>query len=416
MSEIRAPGAITEALTPVSDASLLNAQLAAIPAGVAIEAPRTFARTATGIGLAVLFLLSFELTARVQDWVRFRMPILSPITSESDLMVRDAFGAHGRPGAQFRKWAMDSLGFRGPEVPAAKEPGTVRIVVTGASETFGLYESPHREFARALEDSLNARLAAGACGGSHLRRFEVLNDALPGMSLPTVEQDIHNRLGRFAPDVIVYYPSPAQFLEDRVPFATPRDTTRGSHDMPGAVRRILHPRTFDIVRDELKNLAPPVLLTWLRRRSAQAEQRRHPAGWQFTHVPRARLDDYEADLRELIGVIRAAGAEPVIATHATAFERPRSDSAALVQAWERYYPRATGSTIIRFDDSARASSIRAASDSGVVVADVAAMFAHADGDNFADFVHFTDAGSARVAEVMTPAALRALQLRHECLP
>lgn len=408
------PGAIPEPQPTASEATLVDAQLLATPAAVAIGVPRALTRAATRIGLVLIFLVSFELTARVQDWVRFRMPILSPVTSEADLMVRDRLGAHGRPSTQFRKWAMDSLGFRGPEVSAVKAAGIVRIVLTGASETFGLYESPHREYARALEDTLNARLADGACATSRVRRFEVLNDALPGMSLPTVEQDIQDRLGRFSPDVIVYYPTPAQFLEDRLPYATKRDTI--GHDIPRSALRVLRPRTLDAVRNELKSVAPQPVLTWLRRRSAEAEQHQHPVGWRFTHVPHDRLDAYDADLRELIGAIRATGAEPVVATHATAFERPRRDSAALVQAWERFYPRATGTTIIQFDDSARAASIRVASDSGVVVADVAGMFARADGDNFADFVHFTDAGSARVAEVLAPAVMRAVELRHECSP
>lgn len=387
-----------------------------VPVDVAADGGSTVARLrfATVLALAAIMALSFELTVRVQDWVRYRMPIFSPVTSEADLMVRDRLGAHGRPNSQFRKWSIDSLGFRGVDVPVAKGAGTVRVALTGASETFGLYESPHREYAQALEDSLNARLAAGACDTAVVRRFEVLNDALPGMSLPTVEQDIRLRLGRFAPDVIVHYPTPAQFLEDRAPFATPRDTTVGSHDIHGSLARALYPRALDILRDELKKTAPEPLLTWLRKRSAQAEQHQHSAGWRFTSIPEERMAEYDSDLRSLIGDIHSLGAEPVLATHATAFERPRSDSAALLQAWERFYPRATGATIIKFDYGARATTIRAASDSAVIVADVAGMFAHTDGANFADFVHFTDSGSALVAQVLAPAVLAAAQRRHEC--
>lgn len=417
MQPLTPQSTIAESQSVIPDATVFGPPLSA-SAHTSATGGRSGAltRAAIRIGLGLILALSFELTVRVQDWVRFRMPILSPITSEADLMVRDGLGAHGRPNAQFRKWTIDSLGFRGPDVPVIKGAGTVRIVLTGASETFGLYESPHREYARALEDTLNARLAAGACDADLVRHFEVLNDALPGMSLPTVEQDIQLRLGRFAPDVIVHYPTPAQFLEDRLPFATPRDTATGSHVVPGSLKRALYPRSLDILRDELKKAAPQPLLTWLRRRSAEAEQHQHPASWRFASVPHDRLTAYDSDLRSLIGDIRALGAEPVLATHATAFERPRSDSAALLQAWERFYPRATGTTIIHFDDSARATTVRAASDSAVIVADVAGMFAHADGANFSDFVHFTDSGSARVAQVLAPAVLAATQRRHECRP
>jgi len=373
-------------------------------------------RAASALGLLLVCAASFELATRVQDWVRYRMPLLSTVTSEEELMMRDRDGAHGRPNAQFKKWAMDSLGFRGPDVAVHGAGGTVRVIVAGASETFGLYESPNKEYARELEDTLNARVGAGACAGSNTTRFEVLNDALPGMSLPTARQDIRNRLVRFAPDVIVYYPSPAQYLEDRLPFATPPDTAAPKRNVEISALRALHPRSLDVIRDEVRQLAPQLLLKWFRERAAADERKRHPADWVFTSAPSARMTVFDADLRSLIGVVRAQGAEPVLATHATAFERHRADSAELAQSWERFYPRASGTTIIHFDDIARLTTIRAASDSAVILADVHAMFASANGDNFVDFVHFTDAGSARVAHVLAEAVLTAAARRHECAP
>ncbi len=373
-------------------------------------------RAASAFGLLLVCALSFELMTRAQDWVRYRMPFLSTVTSEEELMMRDRDGAHGRPHAQFKKWAMDSLGFRGPEVPVHSAQGTVRVIVAGASETFGLYESPNKEYARELEDTLNERVAKGACAAAKARRFEVLNDALPGMSLPTTRQDIRTRLVRFAPDVIVYYPSPAQYLEDRLPFATPPDSSVPKRSVEGSALRALHPRSLDALRDELRQLAPQLLLKWFRERAASEERSRHPAGWVFASIPPERMAEFDADLRSLIGVVRAQGAEPVLATHATAFERHRADSAEMAQSWERFYPRASGNTIIRFDDSARVATLKAGADSGIVVADVHAMFASADGSNFVDFVHFTDAGSARVAHVLAEAVLAAAARRGDCEP
>src|SRR5665647_1479825 len=134
--------------------------------------PSWLHRAPGALGLFLVFAASFELSLRIQDWVRYRMPILSNVTNEADLVMRDSAGAHGRPSVRYRKWSMDSLGFRGPEVPVRPEPGTVRIIVAGASESFGLYESPGKEYPRELEDTLNARLAEGACAGRAPRRFE----------------------------------------------------------------------------------------------------------------------------------------------------------------------------------------------------------------------------------------------------
>ncbi|MBX6332820.1 MAG: hypothetical protein IRY91_13310, partial [Gemmatimonadaceae bacterium] len=185
-----------------------------VAAGVAAPREPLWRRTLRIASLVIVFGVALEGTARIQDWVRYRMPILSRVTGESDLMMRDRDGMHGRPNAQYRKWVMNNLGLRGPDAPAVKAPGTVRVAMLGASEMFGLYESPDHELPRQLADTLAARLAAGACGAHAPARFEVLNAALPGMSLPTVDQDVRMRLARLGLDIVVYYPSPVQYLDD----------------------------------------------------------------------------------------------------------------------------------------------------------------------------------------------------------
>ena len=88
-------------------------------------------------------------------------PSPSPYGSEVDLVMHDSLGMHGRPGAQYLKWTLNALGTRGPEVSPRPGPGVLRVVATGASETFGQSEGPGREYPRQLEDSLRARLADG---------------------------------------------------------------------------------------------------------------------------------------------------------------------------------------------------------------------------------------------------------------
>lgn len=112
---------------------------------------------------------AFEVAARVEDLLRYGTPLLSPYRSQSDLAMRDALGMHGRPGARFQKWILNNLGTRGPDAPPTPAAGVRRVVTVGASETFGLYESPGHEFPRQLADSLGAG-------------YDVLNAAMPGMS------------------------------------------------------------------------------------------------------------------------------------------------------------------------------------------------------------------------------------------
>lgn len=168
------------------------------------------------LALAILFAFSFEAACRVEDWVQFRTPIFALERSQLDLLVRDTLGMHGRPGGRFQKWSLNAFGMRGSEVSLVKPPQVLRVVTAGASETFGLYESPGNEYPRQLEDTLNARLAdpRAACGEWHA---QVLNAAMPGMSLPTIDQDIRLRVRPLNPDFVVLYATPAGYLDDAVP-------------------------------------------------------------------------------------------------------------------------------------------------------------------------------------------------------
>jgi hypothetical protein len=375
---------------------------------------RTIARWTA---LALLFLVTLEVTCRIDDWVRFRTPLHSPITSQVDLMVRDQDGIHGLPNARFQKWAMYAIGMRGPEASLAKPPGTVRIVVIGASETFGLYESPGKEFPRQLEDTLGRWLARRSEGGgctTKPARAEVLNAALPGMSLPTIEQHVRNRVRRFHPDVIVLYPTPAQYLDDAPPQPAPPDSS--GHSSPPFPRPAFRSRFLDRARDQTKALVPNVVLDWMQRFETARYARNHPPGWRFTTIPHDRLRQYDWDIRALFGTIRATGATPVVATHANALMGAATPDPHLLSAWERFYPRATGQAIVAFDSAAREVTLSAAADSGVRAVDLEPLLSRGERDDplFSDFSHFTDLGSGVVAGALAHALTSQVAARVSC--
>jgi hypothetical protein len=381
---------------------------------VATEQKSRVAVVGQWISLALVFFLVLEATCRVEDWVMYRMSVTSPYSNLNDLVVRDADGMHGRPNAQFEKWSMNNLGMRAPETPLIPPPGTLRVFTVGASETFGLRESPGHEFPQQLEDSLNIQIGRGACGGEPRLRFQVLNAAFPGMGVPTIEQDIRNRLRRMHPDFVFAYPSPAQYLDDEPPFAAPPDSA--SRPTQPTRLRALRPRSIERISDQLKLLLPEWLKTRVRGFQRRKEIDNHPADWQFTSVPENRVALFESDLRRLIGTIRATGAEPILATHGNLFmDRKERDAYALV-AWEKFYPRATRSTIIAFDSVARVVMLRVATDSAVVVVDAAKRLAAAPAAAFADFVHFTDLGSSHMAAVGSEGVMAAARKTGRCRP
>lgn len=349
--------------------------------------------------MLVLFGVTLEAACRVEDWVRYRTPLLSRARSQEDLLVRDADGAHGRANARFQKWVMNGLGMRGPEASVQKAPGTHRIITVGASETYGLYESADAEFPRQLEDSL--RTAAARCGPAP--RMEVLNAGMPGMSLPTITQDVRNRLRRLSPDVVLVYPTPAGFLDVEPPRATPPDSSATAQALPA--RYALYPRAAQRLRNQLKLLLPDFVQTRVREWQTARSLAARPAGWRFGQVPADRLAMFDAQLRELVGAVRAIGATPVLATHANMFMRPGPPDRDMLVSWEKFYPRAPGPIIVAFDSAAREATLRVARDSALVAVDVAARLAGAPGETFADFVHFTDLGASHVAAALAPPLL-----------
>lgn len=359
------------------------------------------------VGLTLVFCLVLEATCRIEDWIRYGTPPFTAIRTEDDLLVRDAAGEHGRANAQFQKWILNNLGMRGPDAPIQKPAGVLRVVTAGASETFGLYESPDEEFPRQLEDTLRRSITTIACDTA----VEVLNAAIFGMSLPTVDQDLRTRVAPLRADIVVLYPTPVQYLSPDRPRPAPPDSAGPSPRLPRFAA--FYPRAFGRLRDAIKQTTPAWLATILRRRLIAADARRAPANWRFTSIPADRLADYDEDLRHVIGTIRATGAVPVLMTHVNAFMDGTVDPVRLTE-WEHQYPRASGAALVAFDSAAALLTARAATDSGVALVDLAALAARRQfppsAKAFGDYAHFTDIGSAAVAAAVAPAVLGAARV------
>lgn len=335
----------------------------------------------------LLFLFVLELTTRLDDRIRFGTPLMSRVLSSEDLREYRDGVVQGRPNARFQKWALNELGLRGPSTTRERRAGVVRIVTVGASETFGMAEAEGREYPRQLEDSLNAQV-----GGGGSPRFEVLNASLPGMSIPSILLDLRSRIRGLAPDIVVVYPSPSFYVDNNPPHVPANVFPAG----PLERERAFRPRVAARVDEAAKSLLPAVAMDWLRERDIRRSIERYPPEWRFTSIPASRLELYAEHLRELIGTIRSIGAEPVLMTHGNIFMGgTRND--ALARSWERFYPRATASTLIAFDSAARTVTLQVARDSGAVAVDVAGALARSGPEVYSDFAHFTELGAGRVA-------------------
>jgi lysophospholipase L1-like esterase len=335
-----------------------------------------------GVVLLSLILLGAEAGSRVDDWIFSDVPFFANPERNRDLTVQDTEGPRGRPHGHFKKWKLNQFGFRGPEIAREPAPGTTRVMILGASETFGLYETEGREYPRQLAEVLQRR--------GH-PEVEVVNTAMAGMTLSSMRPYWRTWASPFHPTVVLIYPSPLLYLDDELP----GKWTVAPSDPEAERAPRFESRFLGRVRDDLRRNA------WLRRQRVRLLLALHPnqADNAFQGLPQDRLDAFQSDLVELLTAIRAGGAEPVVVTHAhRATSPPRPEDSPDLQAMQLFYPRAAPDLLVTFEQAANQVVVDVGKEQQVRVIDTAALNGHREW--FADLVHFNDDGAAHLAEII----------------
>lgn len=330
------------------------------------------------IGLAAILMLTLEIAARLDDWYRYDADLLRPYDIET-LFGPSTFGRTGVPGARFAKWRMNSMGFRGPE-PVAGRPN---IITFGASETFGMYESPDHEYPRILEDLLAKR-------GEPVN---VLNAGIPGMRLGTGAAYLDDALTRTHARTVVIYPSPAHYIGVKTPYCgRPSRPVATPHGLLSQVR------IAGKARNLIKGILPPGILDGLRRMSIDWEIRHESV---LTRIDPISLETFRADLECAIDAVQGRDANAVLVTHATAFgDHINADDRMLLTAWRASYPDFAEEGFLDLENRANAIIRDVAMRRGLHLADAATGIPRGS-EYFADFVHFTDKGARAMATLVS---------------
>jgi lysophospholipase L1-like esterase len=101
-----------------------------------------------------------------------------------------------KPGYDAGGIRINALGFRGPEITAHTPAGTVRIVATGDSTTFGLA-------GEACPYPAQLQALLGARGDE--RRFEVINAGVEGYKSAHLVRLLDAHVGALGPDVVIFF-------------------------------------------------------------------------------------------------------------------------------------------------------------------------------------------------------------------
>jgi len=351
------------------------------------------------LSVVLVFSVAAEVFARLDDKITWDAPFLSPYGNER-LLDQDSLGFRGRANFRYQKWRMNNLGFRGPDIAPTPAPGVRRIAVIGASETFGLFESPGAEYPARMQVILDS-IAPG--------RYEVINVALPGLTLASMVPYLQRAVVQTSASIVVIYPTPSFYLGPQplpVEYIPPRYQPPALLHFAGWTleRAALSSRLAGKGREVMKQLIPPILVTKVRESRLAARRAEHDSSWVWRTVPADRMDAFRSSLNRLVASAKKEGLQPLLVTHANRFSGAMQDTVGpdrrhIVNPMSLYYPQATPSILIRTDSVANAIMCEVGAAQGVPVVEAERQIP-ASPAYFADFVHFTDVGADKMAHLV----------------
>jgi len=329
----------------------------------------------------IAFLAGAELAARLDDWLRFDVSLLTTPNATYDLILVDSTIIRGRPFGRFLKIRLNAAGFRGaPITPADPPPGCLRVMVLGASESVVGGDAAGTEYSAFMQRAL----APHGC-------FDVQNAAISALHLARITS-LWAAWGRhWGARLAIVYPSPAFYLGADPPEYQTRPLTPLVKP-PWWASRALQ-RWSD------QSLLPDWVTAWQLRRYIAHKRRSHWRGWEFRKLPEDRLALYRQHLDSLVSAIQATGAEPILVTHAMRFsDPPAPEDELMLLSWQRD-SRATGPVILEFERAANAALEEEGRKRGVMVVDAAALM-NGRREWYTDFSHFTPEGRAVLGSLL----------------
>lgn len=332
---------------------------------------------AQALGFGMLFVIILELVARTEDTVRYDAPFWGHYHLEGIRGLDERGTRRCAPNQRYKHFRLGEHGFRQTEY---KRSGKKTFVWLGASEAFGLYETPGEDVANQLERHF-VRLG---------QDIDVVNAACFGLNVPRMQRLLEDPLPDIAMDYLALYPTPHFYLDNQV---VAPDQPRTQPPRPARfVSRLVTKG-----RDVMKSFLPPGVqdaLRSLQTKRAIADVR---DDWLWREPPADRLALFETHMQAMLDAAVALDVKVALLTHANAFHRQAELDGSKLQAWQKFYPRAADDVLIEFDAAANAITRRLAAEYQVELIDMAEVVQGQPG-LFADFSHFTDEGAQLAAD------------------
>jgi lysophospholipase L1-like esterase len=274
---------------------------------------------------------------------------------------------------------INSLGFRGPEIPPQKPTGGLRIACIGGSAVFLVGDG---DDSTTWPGQLEKRLAARSGG----RPVEVINAGTPGYnSAETLSMVVH-RLSTLEPDVVVIY----QLWNDLKP-----------NRAPGFRPDYTHWRTAPVTASRLSAAINHSSILARMRTLARESRTWEESTQRFDIVSEEGIQAFTRNLRLIAAAVQEWGGHIVLCTFPTALTADLSESRR-TELWQQIRQEQPYLSLQGVLDGQRRfnQAIRSlAEKKGFILADVEPAVSGVEAF-FYDPVHLTSAGAAKVAETV----------------
>lgn len=328
------------------------------------------------VGILILLSALLEAAVRVRAVIKYGFAggVEEILTVDQDLKLRVPVA-----GRTLGPISINSLGFRGPEIPATKPRGTIRLAFLGASTTFGAEVSsneatwPHLVWQRFQQEFPG-------------QRFDYVNGGVPGYGLDSSLKNLMARVAPLRPDVIVIYDATNDLSANSYALARAQGLIS---ERPDRQRSWLARYSLLVYLIEVNlNIAE-------NRRAAESETRR-----LTVDAPRLAAP-FRADMVALLAAARAIAPVVAVGTFATQFreDQPQQQQLKGASTSLYYMPYMSMAGLLKGFAAYNEVIRELARADGVVLIESADAIP-GDPAHFRDSVHFTDSGSAAMAQVV----------------
>lgn len=341
----------------------------------------------------IVFSIVIEISARVDDALKYGAPIFSRYSNEQ-LRDRDENGMrYNIPNARFEKWQNNKFGFRGPDFSSEKPEGVIRIVCMGVSETYGLFEDEGKDWPAQLSSMLQPH-----------QSFHVINAATVGLSLQDYIDYMERHVFKFNPDIMIILANPQSYMgamarkerENPAP-SNPARRNIGT-DQSTFGNLVASIRILPKAKQMLIRFVPEWLLHqfqhWDRTKKIEQLEKTYLKGREtIDEIPVEYLEAFRMDMEKIVEAARERGIDVILSTYPVLMTEDNLDEYSLIIMESRRF-------CVHLSNSGMLDASRTADSIVQAIADEKGL-GFIDGhklvppntEYFGDNVHLTNAGA-----------------------